>query len=322
MKHSLSITLMLVGFFVVAQIFGVLIVNQYVDVQKSVEMGETVFKDLPTVGGVVFERPDVEENVSFLYVFLAILVGTVILLLMIKFAKWLWKPWFFMAISLSLYFAFAPFVPVLFAGVLALFLAAMKLIGPRSMLSITFGNIAELFIYGGLSAIFVPIFNLWAVSGLLLLISLWDMWAVWKGGVMVTMAKHQISSGAFAGLSIPYVRPKVMRKTRKKSTKKHIHIRAGKKAPRLHTTARKEKMSTAILGGGDIAIPLFFTATVLKAMGLISALLVIPFTTIALFMLLYFAEQNKFYPAMPFLSGGCFVGFAVVWLLQVVGVLA
>jgi len=36
---------------------------------------------------------------------------------------------------------------------------------------------------------------------------------------------------------------------------------------------------------------------------------------IALVFLLFLSEKDKFYPAMPFISAGCFAGFGVILLL-------
>ena len=65
-------------------------------------------------------------------------------------------------------------------------------------------NLTELFIYGGLAAIFVPFFNIWSVSILLILIALYDAYAVWKSKHMITLAKSQMEAKVFSGLLIPY----------------------------------------------------------------------------------------------------------------------
>jgi len=38
-------------------------------------------------------------------------------------------------------------------------------------------------------------------------------------------------------------------------------------------------------------------------------------TTLALFSLFMYAKKNKFYPAMPFLTAGCFIGFLIAKLI-------
>jgi presenilin-like A22 family membrane protease len=119
------------------------------------------------------------------------------------------------------------------------------------------------------------------------------MYAVWKSKHMIKMAKFQAKSGMFAGLLFPYVIP----------------VKGG---------AKKKKnagLRTAILGGGDIGFPLIFAGVILKHMGFIPALVVVLFTALALFGLLTLGSKKKFYPAMPFISIGCLVGYGVAYLL-------
>jgi hypothetical protein len=96
------------------------------------------------------------------------------------------------------------------------------------------------------------------------------------------MAKFQTKEGIFPGFMIPYGKDRV-----------------------------------AILGGGDVGFPLIFAGVVYSVYGLLA--LIVPVTVaISLFLLFYFGEKSKYYPAMPFLSIGCFVGFGLVKFLSVV----
>ena len=70
-----------------------------------------------------------------------------------------------------------------------------------------------------------------------------------------------------------------------------------------------------MLGGGDIGFPLIFAGVVLKEMGLWQSLVIPFFALLGLGWLLFIADEEKFYPAMPFISVGCFVGLAVVWVV-------
>ena len=145
--------------------------------------------------------------------------------------------------------------------------------------NIVIHNLSELFIYGGLAAIFSQSLSIFSVSILLILISIYDMIAVWKTKHMIKLAKFQTRLKLFAGLLIPY--------------------------------KYKKETKTAILGGGDIGFPLLFAAAVLKSYGIKS--LIIPLVTASfLLMLFIYGKKNKFYPAMPFLSIGCFLGYFLV----------
>ena len=71
----------------------------------------------------------------------------------------------------------------------------------------------------------------------------------------------------------------------------------------------------AILGGGDIGFPLIFAGVVLKEWGLWQSLPMPLFAGLGLSFLLWKGKKDRFYPAMPFISAGCFLGLFVVWLL-------
>ncbi len=296
MKHSLHITLIILGIFLVAQFIGLAVLYNYIDSAKSQETGKTEFKDLP-----IGERPLVEENTSFIPVIIAIIIGTMILLILMKYKlSFLWKLWFLMAVVISLSTAWAAFVPVMVAFVAALIFAFWKIFKPNVWVH----NFTELFIYGGLAAIFAPLFNLWSISILLVLIALYDAYAVWKSKHMVTLAKSQTESKVFAGLLIPYTLGKAHK------------LAKVAKATTTPALVPKTSVRTAILGGGDIGFPLIFAGVILKEWGLWQSL-VIPFFALAgLALLLYYAKEKKFYPAMPFISAGCFVGLGVVWAVQ------
>ena len=83
----------------------------------------------------------------------------------------------------------------------------------------------------------------------------------------------------------------------------------------IQKTRRKIRSRTAVLGGGDIGFPLIFTGTVLFSVGLERALIVTMFSTLSLFILLILSKKDRFYPAMPFLTTGCLVGFAIAKII-------
>ncbi len=296
MKHTLRITLFLVLVFLLAQLIGLIVVNQYIDKQKTAETGVTAYKELP----FGMERPEVEPNTSFIMVVAGILIGTVILLIFIRFQVLnLWKYWFFAAVMMGLSIAFASFLPSWLAIVLGVGLAAWKVFRPNIIVY----NLGELFVYGGLAAIFVPVLNLFSATVMLIFISIYDMYAVWKSKHMITLAKSMNKEKVFAGLLIPYtLKGIVMKKEDGISKKNKVH----------------KKVQMAILGGGDIGFPLMFAGAAMKSVGLAWSLVIPLFTAIALFLLLLNGKPKKFYPAMPFLTIGCLVGYGVVWILRLV----
>lgn len=322
MKHTIRITLILLAVFILAQLVGLAIVNEYIDVKESAATGVTTVRQ-ETYEVVRVEPPKVEnESTSFVFILIAVLIGTGLVLLIIKFGKKrLWKLWFFLAVLLCLLIAFSPFIhkflKAFLPGVvsytyyvtfaIALLFAFFKTFRQNVYVH----NFTEIFIYGGLAAILVPIINIFSVVILLILISAYDVYAVWKSKHMVTMAKFQKSENLFAGLVIPY-------SSKEEKTTKKEKIVLPAPAKHLEVTETQEPHS-AILGGGDIAFPLLFSGVVLKTTGLFTnSFIIVATTAIALAILLLIGKKDRFYPAMPFISAGCFVGYGIVWLIGLI----
>jgi len=297
MKHSRKITLLLLLLFILAQCIGLGILYQYIDPIQTSETGETTFKDLP-----IGERPPIEETTSYIPIILAIIIGTVIMLFLIKRQiTWLWKLWFLIAVVLALTIAFGAFVSSFIAFGGALILGIWKIFKPNFIIQTG----TEMFVYGGLAAIFVPLFSIFSISILIVLIALYDAYAVWKSKHMITLAKSQTKAKVFAGLLIPYAVGKKKEDTKTKITK----------ITKL-SVSTKVKVRTALLGGGDIGFPLIFAGVVLKEFGLWQSFIIPIFAALGLAVLLYIGKPKKFYPAMPFIGTGCFVGLGVMLLLQ------
>ena len=170
-------------------------------------------------------------------------------------------------------------------------------------------NIAEVLMYAGIAVFLIPILDVAVMVVVLILISLYDMYAVWRSKHMIKMAKFTSESDLFSGLSF----------NSNKSGKKNVSGYSKK------IKAEKSKKSSAgILGGGDIVFPLLFTGTVMvsllnqgveELLALQYASIITLTSAIALGSLLFLSEKGKFYPAMPFLSIGCFIGWGFVLLL-------
>jgi presenilin-like A22 family membrane protease len=296
MKHTLKITLILVLIFFITQIIGLVITNEYLDHKIIKEEGKIVFEPLP----YNLERPQIEETTSFIWIIAAILIGTAIFLVLIKYKIFkVWKVWFFVAVWVTLSIALSAFLNQFLAAIIALIATLAKIYKPNIVMQ----NLTEVFIYGGLAAIFVPILNIFAAIMLLILISVYDVIAVYKTKHMIKLAKFQAKSKIFAGLLIPYGKlPK---------------LKAGK--GKLVT----KKTRIAVLGGGDIGFPLIFAGVVMKGLmlenieiiGFLKTLIIPVFVSLALLYLLIKGKKDKFYPAMPYVSVGCFIGYAIVLLL-------
>ena len=315
MKHRWSISAVLLLIFVAAQLVGLLVVHSYVDVSASAkstrEAGKpvTVYTALPY--GV--ERPQVAPEISYLYIAAAVVIGTLLLLLIIKLHKGgLWKLWFFLATILTLTVSFGAFIPKAIASVLALITSYFKVFKPNLIVH----NIGELFVYGGLAAIFVPILNLKSAALLLIIIAVYDFFAVFQSKHMISLAKFQTSHRIFAGLLIP----KQLSTTSVFSNVDATAAAKGKMAKSDKSKGKSEEEyadsgSYAVIGGGDIGFPLLFAGVAMTTLGFQRVLLIPIFAAAALVVLLLIGKKGKFYPAMPFIAVGCFVGYGIASLL-------
>ena len=320
MKHDLKITLILILFFVLAQVVGLALINHKLITEKAgvkvVGYEETVLGELPSMSG----------QAVLLYVLIGVGIGTLLVLLIIRLKKVsLWKAWFFIAVFLAISLALGVVLEYHIALLLGLLLAILKVFKPN----IVIHNITEVLMYAGISFFIVGLFKdrvLW-VALLLVLVSVYDFIAVFKSKHMVRMARFQAKSKVFAGLFIPY--------TPKKqgiSAKLGRVIESAKSSETVRVSKQGVQRKNAILGGGDIAFPLIFTGVVMhwlanrfikagmmveaaRSMAFYQSLIITLTTTIILTLLFVFAKKDKFYPAMPFITVGCFIGYIILVLL-------
>ena len=303
MKHNLKITAILLSMFILTQLIGIYVVNYY-----SSENAMLPF-DLDSQQ-IDSSNPGVLPSIIF-----AFIIAIFILFLFMKLhLKFILRAWFFLVMALSLAIAFNVFtnqlgiekfyiqIPII-ATLIAIPLAIMKISGKSFIVH----NFTEFLIYPGIAAVFVPLLNVWTIIALLILISLYDAWAVWHSGIMQKMAKYQIDTlKVFSGFFVPYASKKVkaqIAKMKKSMTKNQLK-------------KKKFRVSVAILGGGDIVFPIITAGVMLGTpFGLGGALLVVLGATLGLAYLFFAAEKRKFYPAMPFISAGIFLGILVSYLI-------
>ena len=315
MKHNVKVTVIILVMFLLTQFIGIYVVDYYSSVK--VVQGKIIEVEAPDLP-FGLETPDLKEtgefNQAFVSILFAFIIAISLLLLLSRFnAAFFLKLWFFVVVVISLGISFNVFlsklnsftfllltIPIswLIALVLALVLSFVKIYGKDLFVH----NFTELFVYPGIAAIFVPILNIYTISLLLILISVYDIWAVWHSGIMQKMAKFQIQKlKIFSGFFVPYVSKKVrlrLKKMKKSELKK-----------------KKISVNVAILGGGDVVFPIIAAGVMLKTLGLFSAIFVIIGAALGLSYLLFFSEKKKFYPAMPYISAGIFLGIALSYLV-------
>lgn len=309
MKHTVKVTIILLVFFVLTQIIGLYSLNQDIKVIKDVNTGEVVSINYSDTA--IGERPDIRGVQTFWYIVFAVVVGTLILLLLIKYSKVnVWKAWFFLAVWLTVTVTLGIYLPNVWAYSIAFILAIFKIFRPNFLTH----NISEVLMYSGIAILFVPLLDVFWTIVLLFVISFYDIYAVWHSKHMVKMANFQTQSKVFAGLSVPY---------KKTETKSEIRLSIPK-AENYKTESKGEKI--AILGGGDVAFPLIFSGSVMqwlilnqnteKIIAFFQVQIITFFVTLSLLYLFVYGKKNKFYPAMPYITTGCLIGFGVLYLIR------
>jgi presenilin-like A22 family membrane protease len=332
-KHNWTVTLMLILFFILSLVTGLWLINHESTIGINPKTNQTAVMFGDTAMGA---RPETTGSGSLIYILLAIAIGTGLVLVIVKFGRTnIWRLWFFLAVwmaiavSLGAVFSTSIFFKNDIAIVIALILALWKIFKPNIFVH----NITEVLMYAGIGLIIVPLFEVkWALI-LLLIISVYDMYAVWKSKHMVKMAEFQTKSNVFAGLMIPYRQKDSRTKGSKTQILNISNNEVDRKGP-AKIRAGKTSPKNAILGGGDIAFPLIFIGTVMngmilklykanptmllesiKATAFLQSSIIILTSAIALTLLFVFAKKGRFYPAMPFLTAGCLIGWAITLLL-------
>jgi len=307
MKHSMKITIILILIFFTSQAFGLFTVNKFIEPGVNETTGEVYINYPDTVLGEVPEFEEDEKTYSFIPLMVMVLLGTLLIFILIKLKiGFIFKYWFLAAIFFTLFITFGVYMHWVIALILTVVLSFWKVFKPNVLIH----NFTEIFVYTGIAVAFSGFLNLISAFILLVLISIYDAIAVWKSKHMIKLAEFQTESKVFAGLNIPY------------SLKKLEKIPKGAKLKKGQTVA------TAILGGGDIAFPLLFSSAAMQhfikfwgvssSTALLYALIMSLFITTALALLFIKGKKDRFYPAMPFISAGCFVGYIVVVLINLI----
>jgi len=305
--------------FLITQFIGLYVVSEYTPtISVNGELYNTSSQQIP----YGMAPPALNSEKDFLGIFFEIILAFVIsislIFLLIKLDVSIFmRIWFLIVIiiSLSLSFnvllGFSPYSSWI-ALAIALPLALWKVFGKNFLVH----NITELLIYPGIAAVFVQILNFYTVFVLLILISIYDMWAVWHSGIMQKMAKYQMDKvKIFGGFFVPYLTKNIRDKIKNLS--------------KAQLAKKKLKVHVAILGGGDIVFPIITAGVVLK-----TAQVFLPFTKVGIFQggvmpavfvifgallglgyLMLIGEKKKFYPAMPFITVGIIIGMVLSQLV-------
>jgi len=311
MKHNIKITLLLLAMFVVTQFIGLFVIYQYAP--KEILINGTIQNVSNTLPEWIQPQEKPSPQDSGIMIVFAFAIALALLLFLSKInAAWVLKGWFFIVVLLALSIAINAFVilglsdnTLAISFIIALPFAYWKIFQRNFVVH----NLTELLIYPGIAALFVPMLNILTIVILLILISIYDIYAVWHAGFMQKMARYQIEHlKIFSGFFVPY--------TSKKHRAQIQLVKAAKTEAKKKKLSKNIKVSVALLGGGDIVFPIITAGVVLMFWGFIPSLFVIAGALTGLTYLLFFAEKGKFYPAMPYITAGIFVGMIIGYLLQ------
>ena len=307
MKHNTKITLILITMFLLTQLVGLFVISIYEDGSK-----------LP-YGMEPPEEIQEKPNQAGSSILIAFAIAITLFFFLIKFkAETFIRMWFYVVTCLALGLTLTAFLfkfnIINYASTIALVIAiplAYFKIFKRHILT---HNLTEILIYPGIAAVFVPLLNVLWIIIILLVISFYDIWAVWHTQFMQKMAKFQMNTlQIFGGFLIPYAGKKEKEKIK---LLKQKYAKKGEKELEKQLKKSKIKINLAILGGGDIIFPLITAGVFLKSYpSIFPALIIITSATLALTYLLFSAKKGKFYPAMPFLTIGIYLGMIISWLV-------
>ncbi len=306
MKHSWKIIALLLGMFLLAQLIGLGVIHAYKPILQSTIVNGTQVNTTLYHLPYGFEPPqNTSPRTNTLSIIIAFVIAVVLILVLITVrAELVLRFWFFtvvvIALSITLNAFLKEYTPfsALVSFILVLPLGFLKVFKRNILIH----NITEVFIYPGLAAVFVPLLSVWTTGLLLIFISVYDVYAVWHATFMLKMAKYQIQKlKVFSGFLVPYLSKK--------------ERRLFEQTRSLKAKNKKVKVSVAILGGGDVVFPLILAGVVLNTFSLLPASIIVLGATIALGTLFYFSEKGKAYPAMPFITAGCFIALGIVYLI-------
>ncbi|MBT4165673.1 hypothetical protein HOE04_01395 [archaeon] len=309
MKHNTKVTITLIAMFLITQLIGLAVIQFYNNPDQNLPFGMEPPQEMTS------EEQGIQtlyKNIIPAFIFAIFLF---FILTKIKAEKFI-RAWFFLVTVIALGITFnAIFLKsnlITYASYSALAVAMILAYFKIYKRNLTIHNITELLIYPGIATIFVSILNVLGIIILLLLISLYDIWAVWHSQFMQKMANYQINNiKIFTGFFIPYAD----KKTKLKIEKLKQKYKDKKQLEKKFKTS-KIKVNLAILGGGDVIFPIITAGVFLKTYPTIFPALTITISsTLALSYLLLSAKKGKFYPAMPFITIGMYIGMIFSWLV-------
>ncbi len=269
--------------FLSVQLLGLLTGVRYLELMESGEAEP------------LFSNPQSPWN--SLYLFAALLPLTLLVILLLKFRRRWFRAFELTVVFLCCWLTLDLLVGFQLGWFSSGLLLSLLLVGWRAYRPIHLNrDLVLVFSAAGVGSVLGVSMGLAPGLLLLALFSAYDYFSVFISRHMVFMAKRLVPSSSSLLLSVP----KDLREFLEEG--KPERVGGGR---------------VLYLGGGDLILPLVFSASVLSAEGLPSSLLVSLSSSLFLLLLLLLLSRRpgRILPGLPFLSVGCLLGFLLSRLL-------
>ncbi len=323
MKHNKIITLTIIFFFILTQLLGIIVLEK-VKTQNNTQNNFYNFEDIQT---------SFDWNI-IIAIMLGLTIGFLLMKIIIKTKqKNLWIILYYYITYTLLYTTINVFINKTSSIIITLTLLLIKNLKKTPQI---IKNFIEILFYPAFALLFSPILT--PISGIivLILISFYDMYMVWKSKEMIKLAEFQLNT-KFTGILIEYEDKEKQKEKEEKTTRikenkiTKIERKNTKEQKNKETTKTKEKIEKtnlqknsqnfnvrkAILGGGDLAFTTMFTGTIYLNLGIKLAILTIIFSTIGLTYLFLKSEKGKMYPAMPYITFFTIIPTITYYIIQI-----
>lgn len=249
---------------------------------------------LAGIAGIAFQQTSpvpasTSGSLGGIQLFGMLLVATVTMLALIKYSLYrLLRAWF----GISMFFTALIYCSVFVSPPLALGIAVAAAVVRRHVPDLWIRDAIDGLSFAGAGVLFGMLVDLPTAVGLLIVIGIYDVVAVYGTHHMVDLAKGGIENGAFAGLMYP------------KEGDGTVSASGGDGGT-----------TVGIVGGGDIVMPLMLAATVTGSIGVVAGLFVAIGATAGLAALFHLSDEDSFYPAIPAVGGGGLLGLGLALVL-------
>lgn len=231
-----------------------------------------------------------QSPISGLYMVGLIILATGLMLLLLYWnRKLLIKIWFNLAILITTYIFFASFMKPLNATGPAFALLLVRAMAPDYGIR----NLVDVFTYAGAGALFGTMLGVVPSLIFLLVLGVYDILSVFYTGHMVDLAVKTLDTDSFMGIMLPEEEVKT----------KDIDYE--------EDVETENSVNIGVVGGGDIIGPMVLSVSLLKILPVWSAVMTSIGSMFGLYFLMEKMEDNRFYPAIPFVAGGAIIGLAL-----------